>query len=90
MVLKCLFCFSLAFVVAFIISPLIFSFCKKIKASQTILHYVDAHKSKQGTPTMGGIIFIAGTIVSSFFAFNTDYTFALLIVITMLAYATLG
>ncbi|MDD2445700.1 MAG: phospho-N-acetylmuramoyl-pentapeptide-transferase [Clostridia bacterium] len=90
MVIKGLFCFSLAFVVAFLVSPFVFSFCRKIKASQPILHYVETHKSKQGTTTMGGMIFITGTIVSSFFAFNSDYTFALLTVITMLAYATLG
>jgi len=90
MLINALFCFSLAFVVAFLISPLVFAFCKKLKASQTILHYVEAHKSKEGTPTMGGFIFIIGTISASFFAFNLDFTFALLTIISMLAYATLG
>lgn len=90
MILSALFCFSLAFVVSFVVSPLVFMVCKKLKASQTILHYVEAHISKQGTPTMGGFIFIIGTVSASFFAFNLDFTFALLSIISMLAYATLG
>jgi len=90
MLLNGLFCFSLAFVVAFLISPLVIYFSKKLKASQTILHYVKEHKKKQGTPTMGGFIFIIGTISASFLCFNSDYTYALLTIITMLAYATLG
>ncbi len=31
---------------------------KKIKAKQTILKYVETHKDKNGTPTMGGLFFI--------------------------------
>ena len=31
---------------------------RRLKAGQQILSYVDAHKSKAGTPTMGGWIFI--------------------------------
>ena len=90
MLINGLFCFSLAFIVAFLVSPIVIYFSKKLKASQTILHYVEAHQKKQGTPTMGGFIFIIGTISASFFCFNSDYTFALLTIITMLAYGTLG
>ena len=32
---------------------------KRIKAGQTILHYVKSHENKNGTPTMGGLFFIA-------------------------------
>ena len=31
---------------------------KKIKAGQTVLKYVENHKSKNGTPTMGGLFFV--------------------------------
>ena len=34
---------------------------KKFKAKQEILSYVDNHKSKSGTPTLGGIIFITSS-----------------------------
>lgn len=41
--------------------------CKKMKAEQTILHYVEKHSSKAGTPTMGGIIFILAAIIACAF-----------------------
>lgn len=39
---------------------------KKIKAGQTVLKYVDAHKDKSGTPTMGGLFFIIPTAIVYF------------------------
>ena len=32
---------------------------KKLRAGQYILGYVEEHKAKSGTPTMGGIAFVA-------------------------------
>ena len=46
------------FLVTLFISPFVISFIKKEKVGQIILNYVEEHKSKLGTPTMGGIIFI--------------------------------
>lgn len=42
---------------------------KKIKAGQPILEYVQEHKNKNGTPTMGGLFFILSAI-SSFAIFG--------------------
>lgn len=39
---------------------------KKVKAGQTILGYVEKHKIKSGTPTMGGLSF-AGAAITIFF-----------------------
>ena len=39
---------------------------KRIKAGQTVLKYVQTHKDKNGTPTMGGLFFIGSAIVSFF------------------------
>lgn len=36
---------------------------KKLKAEQTILEYVEEHKSKNGTPTMGGLFFVFAAAV---------------------------
>ncbi|MDY6366945.1 MAG: phospho-N-acetylmuramoyl-pentapeptide-transferase [Clostridia bacterium] len=36
---------------------------KKLKAGQPILKYVEAHKSKSGTPTMGGLLFIIPSVI---------------------------
>lgn len=46
--------FVLSLMAGFVVIPLL----KKLKAGQTILKYVEEHKSKQGTPTMGGLFFI--------------------------------
>lgn len=90
MIIKALFFFLLAFVISFLISPLVIKCCKKFKAKQTILHYVDAHKSKQGTPTMGGIIFIVGSLLAGVFIFTECYTLALLSFVAMISYGSLG
>jgi phospho-N-acetylmuramoyl-pentapeptide-transferase len=37
---------------------------KKLKIRQTVSSFMGIHKSKDGTPTMGGIIFIIPTIIS--------------------------
>lgn len=53
-------CFALCF-------PTVY-FAKKLKAGQTVLHYVDKHEGKSGTPTMGGVGFLlAVSIVTLIF-----------------------
>ena len=54
------FVFLLGFVVSLVFAPVVLYLTKKLKAGQNILEYVEAHSSKQGTPTMGGFIFIFG------------------------------
>ena len=75
----------LAFLISFLISilllPIIIKVFKKINASQTILSYVENHKDKNGTPTMGGVVFIVTTLGLSFcfLRFNTIWFVNLLI-----------
>jgi phospho-N-acetylmuramoyl-pentapeptide-transferase len=52
--------FSISFTLILILLPLL----KKIKAGQYILGYVEEHKYKSGTPTMGGFAFIIAVIIS--------------------------
>ncbi len=54
--------FALSFLLLLALLPLL----KKLKAGQYILGYVKEHKSKGGTPTMGGLAFITAIIVVSF------------------------
>ncbi|MDD4110607.1 MAG: phospho-N-acetylmuramoyl-pentapeptide-transferase [Clostridia bacterium] len=84
-----LLCFVACLVIGTIIAPFIINASKKFKASQTILHYVESHLVKQGTPTMGGLIFII-TIMVSFCFFNNNYQLAVISLAVMLAYGTLG
>ena len=53
--------FALCTVACVALLPLL----KKVKAKQSILHYVAEHSGKNGTPTMGGIAFIVAIIVTA-------------------------
>ncbi len=52
-----------------LVGMLVIPLLKKIKAGQQILKYVETHKDKNGTPTMGGLFFI-GSAVIIFMAFG--------------------
>lgn len=80
----------ISFLVAVIISPFVISFMKRVKAKQTILHYVQAHKSKDGTPTMGGIIFIIAIVVVSLLFFVRDSKLAVVTLAVMCSFGLLG
>ena len=60
----------LAFLSSFVLSvslmPVIIKIFSKNKARQTILGYVENHKEKNGTLTMGGVVFILSTLVLAF------------------------
>lgn len=55
-----------AFIASFLLLLLILPLLKKLKAGQYILGYVKEHKSKNGTPTMGGLGFITAIIIVGF------------------------
>ena len=68
---------------------------KRLKAGQRLSEYLEEeHKSKQGTPTMGGIIFIIPTIVVMlimlYFNKITINTTILIVVLTFLFYSFIG
>jgi len=55
----------IGFIIAIITGVIIVPILKKIKAKQTLSTYLfKSHKEKEGTPTMGGLIFIIPTILS--------------------------
>ena len=80
----------LAFLVALVIVPFVISFIARMKARQTILHYVEAHKSKDGTPTMGGIIFIVAIVLISCLFFSKDNKLAVVTLAVMCSFGLLG
>ena len=59
--------FLAAFAVAMLLLPLNIKLVKRLKAGQPILSYVDNHKSKAGTPTMGGASIVLALITALFF-----------------------
>ena len=85
-----LFALVVCFLITILFGPIVINAIKKLKAKQTILHYVEQHKEKQGTPTMGGIMFILPCILTSFLFFKQDYTLAIICLAVMVCFAVLG
>ncbi len=57
--------FAIAFVVSFILYKIFIPVLRKVKLGQKILEIgPNWHKCKEGTPTMGGLFFIAGMLVA--------------------------
>ena len=81
----------LSIVVGIVLIPLL----KKLKAGQRLSEYLEErHSSKQGTPTMGGLIFITPTVVVIIFMlffnkikFNTTI---FIVIFTFLSYSFIG
>ena len=61
---KSIMAMMIGFIFATIIGLTIIPLLKKLHASQSLSIYLQrTHKSKEGTPTMGGLIFIISTIL---------------------------
>ena len=88
--LKYYMAFLLALLIGAMLSFPILKLCKKFHLSQTILHYVDKHTGKSGTPTMGGTIFIFAILISSIFFLQGQIMGALMALVTMIGYGLLG
>lgn len=75
--------FIVSFVVGLILMPIIIKILKRISASQTILGYVENHKDKNGTVTMGGVVFMLTTLIVSlcFIKFDITWVVCLLVAI---------
>lgn len=59
LLIACLSTLALSFISGLITIPIL----RRIKAGQPILKYVEVHKEKSGTPTMGGLFFIISTAI---------------------------
>ena len=90
MVARFILCGVCAFALATLVAPFIISTCKRFKASQTILHYVDKHASKEGTPTMGGLIFLFVSLISICFFLPENRFLSFFLLIITFSYALLG
>lgn len=85
----------LGFIIAIITGLVIIPFLKKMNAKQSVSHKISkSHLKKNGTPTLGGFIFIIPTILSLIFLYfkgSINITANLIILLfVFLAYAALG
>ena len=81
--------FLLCLILAIVVGFPVLKWCKKLHLSQTILHYVDKHSSKAGTPTMGGFIFLLAFLGGLLFV-SGDVLPAIFVIVITFAYAMLG
>lgn len=88
--LKIIISSSLGFIITFILMLVIFPMLKKLKFGQTILEYVEGHKSKGGTPTMGGISFILGIAITFFIVRGESSTFSVFAILVMIGFGIVG
>ena len=85
----------ISFIFAVITGLIIIPLLKKLHASQSLSIYLQrAHKAKEGTPTMGGLIFIIPTILITLTFLTLEkirisYTL-IIILFTFISYAIIG
>lgn len=83
--------FFTAFVLTIVFMPLFISWAKTKRANQPISEFVPKnHKLKSKTPTMGGVIFIGATIISTLLTAKLNEFFVLTGIATILLFALLG
>lgn len=78
--------FGLGIVFCVLLLPLL----KKLKAGQEILSYVQEHKHKSGTPTMGGLAFVFAGIFGYLLFFRHSGKLALIALAITVGYCIVG
>lgn len=92
---KSMFAIMIGFLGSAVLGYLLIPVLKRLKVGQRISIYVgENHKKKEGTPTMGGFIFILPTLLATFFLLLTgkmSYTSNLgIVLVVFTGYAILG
>lgn len=80
--------FLAAFAVTVALAPIVIYCSRKFKLRQTVLHYVSEHKSKSGTPTMGGIAFLIGSSLATLLFGRSSLS--LLCLVVFIGYGVIG
>ena len=80
----------ISFAISAVLGPVIIPFLRKLKMGQTErTEGVQSHLKKAGTPTMGGVIFLISTIISSFF-YVKDYPKIIPVLFLTLGFGLIG
>ena len=82
-----------SFVIAMVIGPFIITWLKKLKFGQTIYELgPQSHQKKQGTATMGGVIFaIAAPVAARVFSYkDSRFDFLLIALVCALGFGAVG
>ncbi len=91
---KSLFAIMIGFLLATAFGLFLIPLLKRIKVGQRINVYVENHQKKSGTPTMGGLIFIIPTIITTIILLLTnkiEFSVNLLIILfVFISYSLIG
>ncbi|EQB89146.1 hypothetical protein M918_21755 [Clostridium sp. BL8] len=80
-----------AFLVALLIAPFLIPMLHKFKFGQNIRDEgPESHKKKQGTPTMGGIIFIIATCLTMIVIVRNPKDEAMIALYSLVAFGIIG
>ena len=79
-----------SFVFATILSPFLIKFATKIKFSQPVYEYVELHKKKSGTATMGGLIFLSAIFIATLLLIKKNNSLVMLCLCVTMGYGTIG
>lgn len=92
MAVKITICFIISFAIAVLFGPIYIPLLKRLKFGQTVRdNGPKTHLSKQGTPTIGGLIFMTAMLPGAvFMALRYGYTDILIMMITMFGFGVVG
>ncbi len=79
----------IAFAISALLGPIIIPFLRKLKVGQTEREELKSHLKKTGTPTMGGLIILAGVLAASLF-FIQDYPKIIPILFLTVGFGAIG
>ena len=80
----------ISFAISVILGPIIIPFLRKLKMGQTErVEGVQSHLKKAGTPTMGGVIFLIATVITSLF-YVRDYPKVIPVMFLTLGFGIIG
>ena len=89
--IRALLALILSFFLELLLSPLVISGARKLKAGQPILSYVEQHAAKAGTPTFGGLIFLLPCFLTTLaFGLSDGLSVGSIASFVMLSFAVLG
>lgn len=78
------------FLISLIISPLIIFVIEKLKGQQSILSYVKVHSEKEGTLTLGGLIFIITGVICYFIFMKNNHVIASICLLSFIGFGLIG
>mgnify|MGYP001138849618 CR=1 FL=1 len=80
----------ISFAISLVLGPIVIPFLRRLKMGQTERELgVQSHLKKNGTPTMGGVIFLIATTVTSLF-YIRDYPMIIPVLFLTLGFGLIG